>query len=526
MRARNQLSALPSSADAMAAGAKLPAPAHATAARPRPLAPPPPPTFDLPAGSNEVSDERQNSKHEDSEDDVGDDKSKLTEEQRKVYDAAMAGQSVFFTGSAGTGKSFLLRVLVESLRSKLGHDAVFITASTGIAACNVGGLTIHSFAGVGLAREDARKLADKVTTKSRAAERWRKAKVLFIDEVSMLDGELFDKLEYVARRVRNNGEVFGGLQVLLSGDFFQLPPVGIERADVSFCFQAKCWDALVTHEFVLQRVFRQRDDTFINLLNSMRSGKVSPEAATLLEDAGRGISKTSDLRPTLLFSTNHRVDATNERRLRELGGASYVFRAMDSGTGAYASHLAKNCRAPQTLTLKVGAQVMLLQNLNVGAGLVNGARGVVKAFENPSGDSDSEDADFGEAVPVVQFGTGRALLIAHVAASLAHTLPCVLCSPPEGAFQRRIRREEFSVVEGGKTVARRLQLPLKLAWALSIHKSQGMTINCLEVDLSNIFEPGQAYVALSRGTALESESAAAARDQERSLRIPSRCAPY
>ena len=197
----------------------------------------------------------------------------------------MRGESLFLTGGAGTGKSFTLNHIVKALKQQRGEGQVFVTASTGIAACHIGGTTLHSFAGVGLARESASDLASRVMGNRTSMRRWTGASVLVIDEVSMLDGTFFDKLEEIARIVRDapDDEPFGGLQLLLCGDFFQLPPVGLsQHSSLRFLFEAQCWPKVVAHTVVLRQVFRQADAAFVTLLEEMRRGRLSPFHVSLL----------------------------------------------------------------------------------------------------------------------------------------------------------------------------------------------------------------------------------------------------
>lgn len=186
----------------------------------------------------------------------------LSEEQQHVLDLVVEKKkSVFFTGSAGTGKSVLLREIITSLRKKYARepDRIAVTASTGLAACNVGGVTLHSFAGIGLGKEPAAELVKKIKKNQKARHRWMRTKVLVVDEVSMVDGELFDKLESIARQLRNNGRPFGGIQLVITGDFFQLPPVPDKGKVAQFAFDASTWGTAVEYTIGLHHVFRQKD---------------------------------------------------------------------------------------------------------------------------------------------------------------------------------------------------------------------------------------------------------------------------
>ncbi|KAK8821276.1 hypothetical protein WA538_005903 [Blastocystis sp. DL] len=203
----------------------------------------------------------------------------MSDEQLNVFQMILKGYNVFFTGDAGTGKSHVLRKAVSALRDLLGSSKVYVTASTGIAACNIGGITIHSFAGMGLGRGDVNRILREIRQKEAAVDRWQTCEVLVIDEISMLDGALFDTLEYIARVIRNNDHPFGGIQVVLCGDFFQLPPVGLDEDGVKYCFEARWWRSVVEvgpresspkKAIVLKRVFRQKDESLQRLLHEVR----------------------------------------------------------------------------------------------------------------------------------------------------------------------------------------------------------------------------------------------------------------
>lgn len=181
---------------------------------------------------------------------------------------------------AGTGKSVLLREIISGLRKKFIRepDRVAVTASTGLAACNIGGVTIHSFAGIGLGKEPAEDLVKKIRRNAKAKQRWMRTKVLIVDEVSMVDGDLFDKLEQIARTIRNNGRPFGGIQLIITGDFFQLPPVPEFGKPSRFAFDAGTWTTSIEHTIGLHHVFRQKDPVFAGMLNEMREGRMSNES--------------------------------------------------------------------------------------------------------------------------------------------------------------------------------------------------------------------------------------------------------
>ena len=385
--------------------------------------------------------------------------------------------------SQGTGKSHTLKEAIKALRSRR-KGKVFVTASTGAAATQVGGTTIHMFAGIGLGQEPAADLARKVASNRHASKRWRECGALVIDEISMVEAALFDKLDHVARYVRGSDDAFGGIQLLVCGDFLQLPPVskgGGPDADF-FAFEASAWRRCFPEQRVLTKVFRQRDATFVDILNELRVGKLSNRSAALLRKL-----KHTDLspwtregvEPTRLNCYNADVDRINDAALARLhagGDGLRTFDAQDSGAEPYLGSLRKNGAFPERLQLKVGAQVMLLVNLDVEAGLVNGSRGVVTGFASEQGKKDASLRTEDVTGVVVKFTTGRTQTIA---------------------------RDVKAIEEGNVQKAKRAQFPLRLAWAISIHKSQGQTLDLLEVDLRGCFEYGQAYTAVSRATSMD-----------------------
>lgn len=382
----------------------------------------------------------------------------LSAEQQAVVASALSGRSLFFTGAAGTGKSVVLRALVGCLPP----ESTAVTAMTASAAAHIGGMTLHAFAGIGNGERPLAQLVASAERKRRDA--WRRAAVLIVDEVSMLSAELFDKLEYVARAVRGNEAPFGGLQLILCGDFFQLPPVsrsGLPPA--RFAFQAAGWARCKLAEVELQQVHRQAEPILVEMLNDMRVGRLSSRALATIASCERpleDLAAAPGVRATKLFTHRADCDSVNEAELSKLPLPAVVVRAFDSGEGvrgASAAELLASCAAKAQLELRVGAQVLLLRSISLAEGLTNGARGVVVRFE--------------QSLPVVLFACG---------------------------IERRIERQPFLVVQDGRCVAVRSQLPLALGWAISIHRSQGLSLELLEVSLDRAFEYGQAYVALSR----------------------------
>ncbi|CZT01095.1 related to PIF1 protein precursor [Rhynchosporium agropyri] len=445
----------------------------------------------------------------------------LSQEQQKVLDLVVnQSKSVFFTGSAGTGKSVLMRAIIAELRKKYSRepDRVAVTASTGLAACNIGGVTLHSFGGIGLGKEDAPTLVKKIKRNQKAKNRWIRTKILIVDEISMVDGDLFDKLESIARLMRNNGRPFGGIQLVITGDFFQLPPVpdfeSRGRA-VKFAFDAGTWPTAIHHTIGLTEVFRQKDPVFANMLNEMRLGKITPETIAAFKKLSRPVAHENGLAATELFPTRNEVENSNAFRMRSLVGKSYKYEARDTGAitdVGMRDKLLSNMMAPKMLELKKGAQVMLIKNMD--DGLVNGSLGKVtafmseKTFELYDRNPDLFDDEIGDEDLTEEGKDERSKIRASFSSSKDSTAdagrlyPLVQFSAADGTTRAiLVQPEEWKVeLPSGEVQAQRSQLPLILAWALSIHKAQGQTLECVKIDLKKIFEKGQAYVALSRAT--------------------------
>lgn len=393
----------------------------------------------------------------------------LSDEQSRAVHLVKQGSSIFFTGCAGTGKSLLLRHIVKVLPP----DTTFVTGTTGMASSLLGGTTINSFAGIG--RCDVFQPIDigslvRSAAKGDSGYRWRKVKTLIIDEVSMMDGRLFDVLETIARRVRGIDRPFGGIQLVVSGDFHQLPPIAARGSTQSpqhtrrFAFEAESWSRCISVCIELRTVFRQADAEFIKLLSQVRQGRVEHSMLSMLQSRCSGPLDVDDgILPTSLFTHRADVEMINQRQLQALEGNVTTYNARDSGDVAV---LNTSCPAPCSLCLKVGAQVMLTKNISAKHKLVNGSRGVVERFTP------------GSKLPMVRFAAQSDELVT-------------------------VEREKFTVSHGGRVLATRLQIPLALAWAITVHKSQGLTLDRVEVSLERAFEPGMAYVALSRAKSFE-----------------------
>lgn len=364
------------------------------------------------------------------------------------------GGNVFLTGEPGAGKTYVLNQYIEWLED-CGVN-VAVTASTGIAATHIGGMTIHAWSGIGARDELTAYDLDRIATKEKIVKRVKNAKVLVIDEISMLDGRTLDMVERVCRTVRQKPEAFGGLQVILVGDFFQLPPI-VARGDIPrFAFESNAWQSSKFLTCYLTEQFRQDDDLLLSLLSSIRKGEIEEEHYTLLGEQKE--IELENIEPTKLFTHNKDVDVMNESALTALGGTVATFTMETRGAKPVIEGLIKNCLSPQVLRLKREAMVMCTKN-NFETGYVNGTLGRVVDFDGVEG------------WPIIETSDGRRI---------------------------KMTPAPWSVEEDGKMIAEITQVPLRLAWAITIHKSQGMSLDAAEIDLRNAFTYGQGYVALSR----------------------------
>lgn len=370
-------------------------------------------------------------------------------------------RAFFFTGGAGTGKSFLLQQLLRVLDT----SRTAVTASTALAASHLGGTTLHKWAGVGRAEADVVALAEELRKKTDAVRRWKRTKTLVIDEVSMVDGTLFEKLDVLARATRRSDTAFGGMQLVLAGDFLQLPPVCRKGRDLSPCFtfQVPAWKA-IKRTFELTEIFRQKDRSFCEVLNEIRFGSLSEKAVELLRPRlvrGGLVHGRDGKEVTRLMPLRSEVEEINRREARCLAGEAVRFDARDQGDSL---QLDAASGAPPILELKVGSLVVLTRTIDISRKLVNGSQGRVTGFTGSGA----------LKRPIIRF------------AGAEITLDLV----------------PFDV-RSGTRVAVREQLPLDFGWAMSVHKSQGLSLSGVEVNLENIFEHGQTYVALSRAQTLD-----------------------
>lgn len=364
------------------------------------------------------------------------------------------GANVFLTGEPGSGKTFAINKYINWLEAAGLNVAV--TASTGIAATHIGGMTIHSWSGVG-ARDTLSKYdLEQIVTKERLIKRIKKTHVLIIDEISMLDGKLFDMVDIICRSIRGSAEPFGGMQVVCVGDFFQLPPVTRNGDMMRYAFNSRAWENLRPLICYLTEQYRQEDELLLSLLKSIRRGEIEEEHYTLLAEQTE--IAYAEVEPTRLYTHNVDVDTVNTGKLSELPGYGRTFSMKGKGSKPKLETLTRNCLSPANLILKEEAMVMCTKN-NFEAGYVNGTLARVIGFAAEGG------------FPII-----------------------------ETADKRQITMEPTSweMVEEGKVLATIEQVPLRLAWAITVHKSQGMSLDAVEVDLSKSFVYGQGYVALSR----------------------------
>lgn len=393
-------------------------------------------------------------------------------------------RNLFITGGGGVGKSYY----INQLRKELGLE---LTSSTGVSAVNIGGQTLHSWAGIGIGDVPIHIQLEKIARNRTKIKELQLADYLVIDEVSMLDAYTLDYVDEVLREVRQSPEAFGGLRTILVGDFFQLPPVKlgqvVQRAGVDvmvdYCFTSSAWKELDPYVIHLTKVYRQADSEFVQCLNNIRIGLPTEHDIALLQARELKPWEQPPADTTRLFATNSYADRENETHLNRLIGKEYTYEAVDNINAWLGNGFAmvspdhpklqpwdrqkyetfnKDCRVPRLLKLKIGARVMLLTNQYIHCGLGNGSCGYV--------------TDLNERDVTVIFDNGVKI---------------------------ELEKETTEVRRGGRVSVSRLQFPLRLAYGLTVHRSQGLTLDRVLVEFDGTFAAGQIYVALSRVKSLD-----------------------
>ena len=380
--------------------------------------------------------------------------------QKEAFDILKLGYNVYLTGSAGSGKTFLLNKYIEYLEKN--GIGIGITASTGIAATHINGLTIHSWSGIGIKNKLEENDINNLLLKPYLQQRFFETQVLVIDEVSMLQASRLDMVNQICKVFKNNSAPFGGMQVVICGDFFQLPPVNKNGEDNSFVDKSDAWREMDVKVCYLEGQFRQKDEKFLKLLNEIRENNVSVDSLRLLMSRLHK-SLGGDIPPVKLYTHNADVDAINNFELSKIKEKQYEFEMASWGEQTLVDNLKKGCLAPGKLILKKGAVVMFVKN-NFNQGYVNGTLGKITGFDE-------------EGFPVVKTASG---------------------------FKTVAKPASWKIEENDVLKAEISQVPLRLAWVITVHKSQGMSLDLAEINLSKSFAFGMGYVALSRVRSLSS----------------------
>ena len=382
--------------------------------------------------------------------------------QSQALKILKSGENVFLTGSAGAGKTYVLNQYIDYLKAR--KIRVAVTASTGIAATHMNGSTIHSWSGIGI--KDRLTPADlrNMDTKKYLKKNLEKAQVLIIDEISMLHRNQLDMVNMVLKHFKNSKSAYGDIQIIFAGDFFQLPPIGEAPIKERFAFMSAAWVESDLKICYLTEQYRQSDNSLNSILNEIRAASVSQNSINLLHEASKTVLK-DNWEPTKLYTHNMDVDRINKAELENLAGKTKVFKARTKGNEKILASFKKSVQAAEIINLKVGAKVMFVKN-NPDVGYINGSLGEVIEYCDETG------------FPIVRLLNGKKITAAYDSWSLDD--------------------------DAGKSLVTYDQVPLRLAWAITVHKSQGMTLDAAEIDLSKTFEKGQGYVALSRLKELES----------------------
>jgi ATP-dependent DNA helicase PIF1 len=394
----------------------------------------------------------------------------LTEKQQNAFNYIKSGKNVFLTGPGGSGKSFLIKYFIDWYKEEKEEDnsKIYITSTTGLSSILIDGITINRYSGIGIGDKDIETLYKKIIKMKNLKKRWCNTSVLIIDEISMMDADIFDKLEILAKRIRKNESPFGGIQIILSGDFLQLPPVKSNN----LCFESFTWDMVIDKTFYFDKIIRQNDINLQNVLNNIRVGIINDDVKNMLNSRlNKDLINESGIIPTLLFSKKSMVLKYNENELQKLidnGNENHSYTSYyefgkntsEESKEFYIEMINSQYQVDDKLTFARSSQVMLNVNLPE-LDLANGSRGIIIDFVK-----DKENV-----YPIVLFLNGKVL---------------------------EVKPHEFTIDEDGDII-KKFQIPLILSWAITIHKAQGMTLEYVKTDIGNsIFEYGQVYVVLSR----------------------------
>jgi ATP-dependent DNA helicase PIF1 len=433
----------------------------------------------------------------------------LSEEQQDIFDAYIENKNIFITGPGGCGKSYLIQKIKKHAERNFSKNYIQVCAMTGCAAIllECGATTLHSWSGIGIANKEDEKIINSIVNNKYKRKNWTRVKVLIIDEVSMMSKRLFELLDKIGKATRKNERPFGGIQIIFSGDFYQLPPIkeeGILDSE-KFCFESPLWQITFDYQFVLEHSYRQKDPLYAKILNQIREGKIYKEGFQLLKSR-LNQECTDEIQPILLYPLKRKVTELNMNKLNELNTTTHTYTVKSNYTDpmkattnssvnnntksfpsdiSYSSqdikqilsykkptqqeldyernYLIKNSLFEETITLKKGCQVMCTSNLDLEKGICNGTTGIIIDFSPV------------QNLPIVKLKNGTTYAFGY------HVLESE-------------KYPGFSIC----------QIPLVLAWAITIHKSQGATLDSATMDLgSGIFSPGQTYVALSRVKSIE-----------------------
>jgi ATP-dependent DNA helicase PIF1 len=420
----------------------------------------------------------------------------LSNEQKYAFNMFKNGENIFITGPGGTGKTKLIETFVEYMSSRgIKHQVCAMTGCATVLLNKCKARTLHSWSGIKLAKGDIERVVYSVSKNKFAAKEWRSIKVLIIDEVSMMSKKIFDILDLIGKSIKHNQRPFGGIQLIFTGDFYQLPPVGnINEPETSqFCFESENWYNVfpLRNHIELKTMFRQKDADYIRILSQIRTGEIDEKSIEILRRyVKRDFDSECGLRPTKLFAIRSKTDYVNQSMYSKLGEPEFHFNMeiktdcvtfIDSGKAIHASDIEMcsklspdetqfqidqviNTRnISKKLSLKKGTIVMCTVNIDMDNAICNGSQGVVVDFE------------VGTKIPIILFSNG---------------------------IRKRVEVEYFQSTDYPTICVG--QVPLSLAWALTIHKIQGASLNIADMDLGNsVFEYGQTYVALSRVKSLD-----------------------